>query len=176
MNGLNKRHFSRRGFSLVELAVVVSVIGVLSVILLKQALFYQEQAEKTAMEQTVGIIRSALHIQTAALFAKGRGGDIPQLLKQNPMDWLAEKPVNYKGEYFAPKREDIEPGTWFFDLQSGSLVYSVRNDAHFHIGSGDGNQVQFRPVLVTGLQKIGAADDKTIEGATLDPVVPYKWF
>jgi general secretion pathway protein G len=176
MKPMNKKALNSRGFSLIELAVVVSVIGVLAAVLLDRMLFYQEQAEKAAMEQMAGTLRSALHLQTASLFAKSRADDIPRLLKQNPMNWLAEKPVNYRGEYFAPKPQDIEPGSWYFDLQSGELVYLVNNDQHFHIDERERNRVRFRTRLVTSIQEIGKSDDKTIEGATLDAVVPYKWF
>jgi prepilin-type N-terminal cleavage/methylation domain-containing protein len=161
----------RYGFTLIELAVVASVVGVLAAVLLNRVIFYQEQAEKAAMEQTVAIIRSALHMQTAVRFAKDRAADIPRLLKQNPMDWLSEKPMNYKGEYFAPKPKDLEPGNWYYDIQSGYLIYSIRNETNFHIDAGEPNQVRFRTRLVTSLQ-----DDKVIEGTTLEPVVPYRWF
>ncbi|MGH8743276.1 MAG: type II secretion system protein, partial [Burkholderiales bacterium] len=51
----------RRGFTLIELIVVVTIISFLAAILLNRIPLYQEAAEKTAMEQTVGVIRSALH-------------------------------------------------------------------------------------------------------------------
>jgi prepilin-type N-terminal cleavage/methylation domain-containing protein len=171
MNHTDIKALRGRGFTLIELAVVATVIGVLAAVLLNQVIFYQEQAEKAAMEQTVAIIRSALHMQTATRFAKDRAADIPRLLKQNPMDWLAEKPMNYKGEYFAPKPTDMEPGNWYYDVQSGYLIYAVRNEANFHIDAGEPNQIRFRTRLVPSLQ-----DDKVIEGTTLEPVVPYRWF
>jgi prepilin-type N-terminal cleavage/methylation domain-containing protein len=171
MNHTDIKALRGRGFTLIELAVVASVIGVLAAVLLNRVIFYQEQAEKAAMEQTVAIIRSALQLQTAARFAKDRAGEIPRLLKQNPMDWLAEKPMNYKGEYYAPKPNDLEPGNWYYDVQSGYLIYSVRNETNFHIDAEEPNQVRFRTRLVTSLQ-----DGKVIEGTTLEPVVSYQWF
>jgi prepilin-type N-terminal cleavage/methylation domain-containing protein len=176
MKQITKRALNRRGFTLLELAVVVSIIGVLAAVLLNRAPFYQEQAEKVAMEQMLGTLRSAMHIQTAALFAKGRGEDIPNLLKQNPMNWLMEKPANYKGEYFAPSPQDIEPGNWYFDLQSGELIYSVYNNEHFRMENSERSEVHFRARLVTSIQENGKAADNAIEGTAFEPVVPYRWF
>jgi type II secretory pathway pseudopilin PulG len=112
-----------------ELAIVVAIIGLLAAAMLNRMPFYQEQAEKTAMEQMVGTLRSALHLQASGLFAKGRTDDIPRLMTQNPMTWFAETLANYKGEYFAPKPQDIEPGTWYYDLKSGgwSIWFATTN-------------------------------------------------
>lgn len=166
----------QRGFTLIELAVVVSVVAVLAATLLDRVVFYQEQAEKVAMEQMVGTVRSALHLQVAALVAKGRTTDIPKLLDQNPMNWLAEKPGNYLGELFAPKPQDVELGTWYFDLQTRNLIYSVRHNAHFRADGNEKNQVRYRLQLVTAIQGSNSEADNDIEGVILEPVVPYTWF
>ncbi|HEV2610306.1 MAG TPA: prepilin-type N-terminal cleavage/methylation domain-containing protein [Noviherbaspirillum sp.] len=165
-----------RGFTLIELAVVVCVVALLATALLNRINFYQEQAEKAAMESTVGALRSALHLQMASLLAKSKEGDIPNLVRQNPMTWLAEKPPNYVGEYFAPKPQDVEIGNWYFDLHKRNLIYLPRNNTFLRIGQGEPNQVSFQVRLVTASQDSGAEDENRIVGVTLDPVVSYKWF
>jgi len=165
-----------RGFTLIELAIVVSVAGILAGLFLNRIGFYQEQAEKAAMEQTLGVIRSALHLQVASLVAKGRESEIPNLLIKNPMDWLADKPKNYAGEYFAPKPQDIEPGSWYFDLQSGNLIYLPRNNAHLRLEQGEPSRLRFRVQLVTGVRGEDRESAKPIEGVTVNPVVSYMWF
>lgn len=165
-----------RGFTLIELAVVVCVVALLATALLNRINFYQEQAEKAAMEHTVGALRSALHLQMTSLLAKSKESEIPVLVGQNPMKWLAEKPPNYVGEYFAPKPQDIEIGNWYFDLHKRNLIYLPRNNTFLHIEQSGLKQVSFHVRLVTAAEE-GDADDKNrIVGVTLDPVVSYKWF
>lgn len=176
MRQASKTGSMRHGFTLIELAVVVAIVAIMAAALLNRILFYQEQAEKVAMEQMVGTIRSALHLQVSSLVAKGKIGDIPGLLKQNPMDWLAEKPKNYLGEYFAPKHHDIESGNWYFDLRNRNLIYSVRNNAHFRIEENEHNQIRFRVQLVRASQGRDGEADNMIEGVILEPVVSYTWF
>jgi prepilin-type N-terminal cleavage/methylation domain-containing protein len=168
----------KAGFTLIELVLVISVIGILGGALLNRVQFYQEQAEKAAMEQTVGVIRSALHLQVAALIAKDKATEIPLLVEQNPMDWLAEKPRNYLGEYYAPKPEDVVSGHWYFDLQLSKLIYLLQNKAHFHTESGISNQIQFQVEIIRN-KKVSDKKDYSeiaVDGVTLQEVAPYSWF
>ncbi|MBI3229478.1 MAG: prepilin-type N-terminal cleavage/methylation domain-containing protein, partial [Burkholderiales bacterium] len=86
------------GFTLIEVAVTVAIIAVLAGLLLDRIMFYRDQAEQVAMQQVIGNLRSALHLQLALLLARNREQELLQLSQQNPMDWLAEKPSNYFGE------------------------------------------------------------------------------
>ncbi|MEI7844045.1 MAG: type II secretion system protein, partial [Gallionellaceae bacterium] len=51
------------GFSLIELIIVIAIVSVLMSVFLDRVWYYQELAEKTAMEETVGAIQSALTMQ-----------------------------------------------------------------------------------------------------------------
>jgi prepilin-type N-terminal cleavage/methylation domain-containing protein len=167
----NARH---AGFTLIELAVVISIVALAAGLLLERMLFYREQAEKVAMEQIVGVLRSALHLQVASLLAKNGMNELPKLQGQNPMDWLAEKPTNYVGEYFAPKPQDITKGSWYFDLRQRNLIYSVQTKTHFKKTQGEPDLISFQVRIVSGKQ--GTQGQSDVEGVVLDPVVPYTWF
>jgi prepilin-type N-terminal cleavage/methylation domain-containing protein len=167
---------SRSGFTLIELAVVISIVAVAIGLLLERALFYQEQAEKAAMEQTLGIVRSALHLQVASLLAKNKTDELPKLVERNPMEWLAEKPKNYAGEYYAPRPGDVTPGNWYFDLHGRSLIYFVKSKNHFTSGEKGFDLIRFRVKTVNTIQGHAHEAGRTVEGVVLEQVVPYTWF
>jgi prepilin-type N-terminal cleavage/methylation domain-containing protein len=163
-----------QGFTLLELIVVITVIAILAAVFISRAIFYQEQAEKVAVDQLVGSLRSALHLQIADRLVKGRTDEFKQLVDQNPMNWLAERPKNYVGEYYTPKPGVIPAGNWYFDLQDKSLVYLANNHQHLHTASGEGNRLRFRAKLITNLSgtSSGAA---SVEGVVLEPAISYSW-
>ena len=173
----------RRGFTLLELAVVAVIVGILAAALLNRVVFYQEQAEKTAMEQTLGTLRSALHLQIANLLVHGDLAGINRLADQNPMNWLAEKPQNYVGEYYAPREGLIATSSWYFDPHEKNLVYLANNTAHLHTAKSEANRIRFSLKLVTVADvpqpdaiPEEAARQKAVAGVALTPVLPYEWF
>lgn len=139
-----------RGFTLLELIVVVCLVAVLAAVLLERLLRYQELAEKTAMEQTVGVLRSALALQFAGRVAVGGLAAAQDLAGQNPMDWLAERPPNYIGVLYDPSETDVAKGNWYFDKQNGDLVYRPRRTQFFTPGPDGKAQVRFRPRILIG--------------------------
>ena len=170
---------SGQGFTLFELLVVIAIIGTLGAVLLDRVLRYQEYAEKTAMEQTAGILRSALHLQLAEYLVRGKWQDVEKMALSNPMDWLAEKPENYLGEYLYPKPGEIPPGNWYFDLENRTLIYLVRSDRHFVADGEDRKWVRYQvsPVYGDNGKESGlAADKREINGIRLTLVEAYQWF
>ncbi|HXA46947.1 MAG TPA: type II secretion system protein [Burkholderiaceae bacterium] len=178
---LHEKAWVKRGFTLIELVVVISIISVLMAVALNRTVIYQEQAEKAAVEQLLGTLRSALHLQIADLLIKGKTNEISRLVEHNPMDWLAEKPANYAGEYYTPKPDMVEAGNWYFDAHDKTLVYLVHHQAHLHTAAGEANKLRFSARLVTstpGSAGGGATESSrpSVEGVVLEPVVSYHWF
>jgi prepilin-type N-terminal cleavage/methylation domain-containing protein len=167
-----------RGFTLFELIIVVILVALLAGILLGRFLTYQEAAEKTAMEQTAGAIQSALTIQVAGLIARGSVADIPKLASVNPVNFLAQKPKNYAGEYYEPAPGDIPEESWYYDLQRKQLVYLVRRGEHFAPDSSGNKRVRYKTVVVYNegfpFQSVKARK-KDVGGVILTEVEPYKW-
>lgn len=128
MSALNLRPGTLR---LLELAVVIAVVALLTTTFLKSVQFYQAQAERMAAQQVVNALRSALRLQVLQLIVQGRQADFVTLAAQNPMDWLALKPVNYLGEVDAPGTETIAPGSWYFDRSEMKLIYIYRDKNYF---------------------------------------------
>jgi len=169
---------TQRGFTFLELIIVVGIIGVLTVVLFGRLQLYQEIAERTAMEQTVGTLKSALNLRVASYVAKDKAGEITELLKQNPMSWLTEKPRNYFGEYFNPRPGEVPPGHWYFDPAQKQLVYVVNRGEHFVADAQGEKRVRYRLALVyNGLNgaTVAASEKKEIGGVVLETVQAYAW-
>lgn len=111
------------GFTLFEFCVVASLLAVLLTVLAQRLVFYQEQAERIAVETTVSNMRTGLYSMVAHLYMSNRGDEIAALAGRNPVIWLDRKPPNYQGEYDAPGPAEVIPGSWYFDRTRQHLVY-----------------------------------------------------
>lgn len=122
----------KRGFSLLELLVVVIIVSVLLVVALDKLLALRFEAERVGMQSVVGALRSALYIEFAGQAARGKT-DAAGLAAagSNPMLNLSEKPDNYAGEFYGPDTAGFKPGTWYFDTRDRALVYVVRFPEQF---------------------------------------------
>ena len=131
------------GARFVEFAVCMALMGIFVSVLLERALYYQEYAEKTAMESTAENIRTGLRYKVADLILANRASEIPSLADENPMNWLAERPGNYLGELDSAPADEPK-GQWFFDKPSRELVYTVSNRRHFESSDGRNYSVRYR--------------------------------
>lgn len=168
-----------RGFTLIELTVVAVVVAVLAATLLKRALYYQDQAERVSVEQTVGILRSAMHLQMGYSILHPSVMPMSHLANANPMNWLAELPQNYAGEYASPKPGEVARGNWYFDTSDRTLVYLASSDDLLQTAPGENGKIRFRTRLSmhnsVGYAQPNTASESTFEGVVLEPVKPYKW-
>jgi len=164
-----------RGFSLIEFTVVLVIIGVIAAILLDRIKFYQEQAEKAAMEATASVVQAALHLRIAGYIAAGKSADeIQGLARQNPMEWLARRPDNYAGAFDRIGADELPAGTWYFDLSDGTLVYRVRY-GHAFLTENDGpGEVRYRARVEYGRLEKGSSLIG-LRVAEFAPVHPYRW-
>ncbi len=168
-----------RGFTLIEFLVVIIIISTLGAVLLDRMWFYQEAAEKAAMEQLAGTLRSALHFQIADKLVKGQTRELSRLAEDNPMDWLAEQPSNYVGERFAPGADEVAKGNWYYDLKDRQLVYVVARGGHFMPDQAGRKEVRYAVrVVYARAPQAGQenADKQEINGVILAVAEPYRWF
>jgi prepilin-type N-terminal cleavage/methylation domain-containing protein len=165
---------SCRGFSLVELVVVVVIISIISAILLDRVKFYQEQAERTTMEATAAAIQAALHLRMAGYLASGRDAEVQRLAKENPMDWLARRPDNYAGALDPLGARELPGGSWYFDLSDGSVVYRIRYGRDFVPDADGRKEVRFRARVEYGALEPGG-NLVGIKRLEFVPVHPYAW-
>jgi prepilin-type N-terminal cleavage/methylation domain-containing protein len=172
---------SQRGFTLIELIVVITIIVLLTGTLLTRVWFYQEQAEKAAMQQVAGAVQSALVLQYAHMLTNGREADVKNLVTENPIHWLMQMPPNYAGEYFAMTPASITAGSWAFDLNSRELIYVPYRNEYFIAGKDGYKWVRYRVRLqydpVPGSKLSGSKSRGKVEltGVVFEQVEPSQW-
>lgn len=158
--------------------MVISLIGLLFVLAIDRLLILRVEAERAAMEQVLGGLRSAMSIDIASKIA---GNNIPAIAEaegKNPMLWLSERPENYIGLKNEADPADVGPGSWYFDQYYGYLIYRVRNAEYFQSGLNGPAVARFRVELdYTDINDDGEyhAGIDDIHGLRLAAVEPYKW-
>ena len=165
-----------RGFTLLELIVVISVVAVLGTTALDRLLWYQGQAEKASMEYTATMIKSGLWVSAASLMMSEHTSDIRSLATHNPINLLAQKPENYLGEFDNGKTESLESGNWFYDASKHQVVYIVGQRHYFTPEVAGEYTVRYgMKVLYSEIEL--APDNKVtyITGITLMPLSKYTW-
>ena len=139
------RQARQRGFTLFELAVVATLFAILVTVFLSRVSDYQQKAQQVAMAQTLGALRTSLRVQVLQLYLAGQRARLPALARQNPFDWLQDKPVNYLGEFDAPALDKLPAGNWLYDKKEQKVIYLLSNGnifSHTSVGA-----VKFKVIL-----------------------------
>jgi prepilin-type N-terminal cleavage/methylation domain-containing protein len=168
-----------RGFTLLELVVVVCIVAIAAAKLLHWLLYYQEQAEKAVMESTVAAMQSGLTLRASALLIRGTPADINALNGRNPMEWLAERPASYVGAYLREPPQEAGTGIWFFDISTATLVYRPQRRRYLRPGPDGSYDLRFRAEAEYGVERIGAVSGAQAAGLRhlrVAPVYAYSWF
>jgi len=163
-----------RGFTLIELIVVICIVALLFGIALDRLMRFQELGERTAMEQNVAAINVALTMKFAALVASGRGGVIEKELGANPVDLLARPPENYLGALFMPSADLLPPRSWYYDRASGDLVYVPGRTRYLTEPSDATSGLRFHVVLTEPSPR-GVEGVTELRHAFIRPRAPYRW-
>ncbi len=159
-----------RGFTLLELVVVIAVIALLLTVAIHRLWALQEEAEATAMEQVLGTLRSALGMKVASDLVNDDVANLRRLAGSNPMRILAQAPKNYLGAFSDVHAAAIRGGHWYFDRRSRMLIYRVRNQDYFSGGLGSPPRAGF--MIRVAQTRPGQGEGL---GAVLVAVAPYHW-
>ena len=166
------------GFSLLELILVIVIISTLFTLAIDKLLVLKVEAERTAMSQILGSLRSAMSIQVASHISKGTTEALIGHINSNPMDWLAEKPDNYIGVLDEPDPADVASRKWYFDSYNNYLVYRVSNGSYFSSPLKGAKRARFQVKLdYTDTDEDGVFTNNIdeIHGLTLQGLEEYQW-
>lgn len=166
------------GFSLIELAVVVVIVGVLVAVVLDRLLPLIGRAERAAFLQTQADLQSALLLAAAERITAGESDRLAELAVGNPMRLFLRPPLNYIGPLRAGDADRVPNASWYFDEQDGRLAYRVGRHTRFDPLGGAPDRVEFRVAFVfddrDGDDKFDPARDR-FGGLKLEPVHAYSW-
>jgi len=162
-----------RGFTLIELIVVICVVALLFGVALDRLQRYRELAERVLMERNLAAMNVALTLKFASLVTSGRVAEIEKEAGTNPVRLLARPPDNYLGELYAPDPATIAEGSWFFDRQAGDLVYVPSRTRYLSFPRESPGRLHFRIFLTDASGEPGAP--KELPQPFVGPVRPFGW-
>jgi prepilin-type N-terminal cleavage/methylation domain-containing protein len=166
------------GFSLIELAVVIVIVGILAGVALDRVLPLLGRAERAAFLQTQADLKSALLLEAAERITSGDMGGLAELATGNPMRLFLQPPPNYAGSVRAGEADAVPRATWYFDEREGRIAYRIGRYARFDPLGGVPDRVEFRVALTfedrDGDSHFDPARDR-FEGLRLEPTHPYRW-
>lgn len=116
----------QRGFTLLELIIVIILVVLLFLVAFDRLLPLRGQAEAAHVGSTVGTLRSALGMTTAQRVLDDGISQLSEMNGSNPMGLLAETPDNYIGEIESANDEEVQRGQWYFERATDRLGYRVR--------------------------------------------------
>jgi len=116
----------QKGFTLIELVVVMVILALLAAVAVPKFLDLQKQAEVASVRKVVGNIRSALSIRTAQALVNGEVlADLADTLY--PMELLSNLPEPYEGKQGTPLSTTDYKGVWWQGNGSHDLYYNPRS-------------------------------------------------
>jgi general secretion pathway protein G len=167
-----------KGFTLLELVIVIVIISVLLVVAISRLLALMVDAERVTMETVAGTLRSAIGMKVADHIVKSKVPELSAFEGSNPMALLAETPHNYLGELDGADPAQLEDGNWYYDKRDKVLVYLVRHKGFFSGGQANPPRARFAVRLVysdrngNGVFSPGVDE---IQGLRLGAMEPYSW-
>lgn len=167
----------QRGFTILELVVVIIIISVLGLFAIDRIFAIRIAAEQAAVKQIVGTIKSALGLEVARLALAGKMSSVAKLNKTNPINLLSQKPSNYIGEK-DDSNHIVEPGTWYFDKKQKALIYNVIYKENFTTPLKGIARIRHQITLVYNDRNNNNRFDlryDNIAGLDLFPLEKYNW-
>ncbi len=118
-----RRFNNNRGFTLIELVIIIVILGILSVVAIPKYVDMQEEARESAVRGALGNIRSAVSIQYAKN-ALGGSPDFPSALDGTLFadGQVPEEPVTKLRSVVATFNGS---GGWVYDSSTGRVYCNL---------------------------------------------------
>lgn len=164
---------NQKGFTLIELVVVMVILALLAAVAVPKFLDLQKQAEAASVKNVLGSVRSALSLRTAQALANGEvvgslayNGSQPITVMDN---LLSNKPESYVG--LENDNTNVSPGEWYDDANTQHrLVYVLKNRDIIENEYGSNGKGELRYRVEQVLDTNG-----DVIGLSLEPLRDYTW-
>ena len=134
-----KKTTSRKGFTLIELIIVMVILGIMAAVAVPRYLDSIANAEESAEDAVISAIRNGLkQYANNSLYQDGRA-----TWPNNPFDVLSEKPAGYS-LISAMANED---GQWTFDSTTSYITHQRADNSRYYwvydegVQDGDGAEI-----------------------------------
>jgi len=167
----------QRGFTLFELVVVIVIISILGLFAIDRIFALRAAAERAAVKQLVGTIKSALGLEVARLALNGNMAGVAKLNKTNPILLLSQAPENYINK-LSDDSHTTRTGIWHFDKKQKALIYNVTYAENFKTTLHGTPRIRYQIKLVyNDRNKNRRFDMRTdsIGGLNFIPLEKFNW-
>jgi len=110
-----EHHLNAKGFTFIELVLVMVILAVLVAVGLPAYVNITKQAESAAAEATIGALGTALKVNSIQKLVAGQA-----IAPHNPFADLVRPPSNYAGAFGDVDLTNCPPGQWAY--QSGNAA------------------------------------------------------
>jgi prepilin-type N-terminal cleavage/methylation domain-containing protein len=167
-----------RGFTLLELVVVVAAIAILAGVALERLVPLVGRAQRAAFVRVRGDLQSALLLEAADRITRGEAGSLPELATRNPMTLLLKPPANYVGPRDPRRDGEIPRASWYYDERAGRLAYRVGRYTRFEAKAGPRDVIELTVAFAYQDRDKDGQFDATgdlFDGLALETVHAYEW-
>lgn len=112
---------------MLQLATIVVLITIFITVAIHQIWRLRVAAERVAVMQMVGNLRSAISIEVMYRALHGGLGTVVEMDHSDPMLCLKQLPANFEALKGPIPPEQMQPYRWYYEPVSGILIYRVGN-------------------------------------------------
>jgi len=111
-----------RGFTLVELVVIIVVLGILAAVAIPKLFSVTKEAEQAAFNTMLSSLESALSMYAAKQFMDGQ-----TIAVHNPFDDLSNVPASFSGSNDPVNPTNTPDGTWSWRSSGNWIMYNPKS-------------------------------------------------
>lgn len=124
MKGITMGKKYNKGFTLIELIIVMVILGVMAAVAVPRYLDSISNAEESAENAIINSIKSGLkQYANNKLYSDGRA-----IWPDNPFDALSERPAGYTTD---SNDADVD-GEWTFDLSNSRITHQRADNSRYY--------------------------------------------